>query len=157
MTDEEYMQVALAEAEQAGESGEVPVGAVIVKNGDIIARGRDMRVFTPDATAHAEVAAIRQACKRLGRWNLSDCDLYVTLEPCMMCAGAIVYSRIRRVVFGAYDKRFGCAGSVYNLTADEKFNHRAQVTGGVLEDECLAPIREFFRARRKSSAFPVEE
>ena len=149
MTDEDYMRLALAEALKAGEDDEVPVGALIVKDGEIVSFGRNMRNTAPDATSHAEIVAIRSACKRLGRWNLSDCELYVTLEPCVMCSGAIVYSRIKRVIFGAYDRRFGCAGTVYNLVADEKFNHRALVTGGVLEEECLKPIREFFAEKRK--------
>lgn len=149
MTDEDYMKVALEEALTAGGEDEVPVGAVVVKDGEIIARGRNMRNSLPDSTSHAEIVAIRSACRRLGRWNLADCELYVTLEPCMMCSGAIVYSRIKRVIFGAYDKRFGCAGTVYNLVADPKFNHRALVTGGVLEEECLRPIQKFFADRRK--------
>ena len=141
MSDEDFMREALKEALEAEKDDEVPVGAVVVKDGTVVARGRNMRNTTPDSTAHAEV----------GRWNLSDCELYVTLEPCMMCSGAIVYSRIKRVIFGAYDKRFGCAGTVYNLVADEKFNHRADITGGVLEDECLAPIRNFFASKRNAS------
>lgn len=150
MNDEEFMRMALEEAFEAEKSGEVPVGAVVVKDGAAVARGRNMRVFTPDATAHAEIVAIRNACKRLGRWNLADCELYVTLEPCAMCSGAIVYSRIKRVVFGAYDKRFGCGGSICNLLNDERFNHRAEIAGGVLEEECLKPIRDFFKERRKN-------
>lgn len=151
MSDEDFMREALKEALEAEKDDEVPVGAVIVKDGVIVARGRNMRNTTPDSTAHAEVVALRSACKRLGRWNLSDCELFVTLEPCMMCSGAVVYSRIKRVVFGAYDKRFGCAGTVYNLVADEKFNHRAEIKGGVLESECLAPIRNFFASKRNAS------
>ncbi|MCI9032301.1 MAG: nucleoside deaminase [Clostridia bacterium] len=151
MSDEEFMREALKEAFEAEKADEVPVGAIVVKDGIIVARGRNMRNTTPDSTAHAEVEALRAACRRLGRWNLSDCELFVTLEPCMMCSGAIVYSRIKRVVFGAYDKRFGCAGTVYNLVADEKFNHRAEIKGGVLEQECLEPIRNFFAAKRNAS------
>ena len=148
-SDEYYMKQALREAMKAGRRGEVPVGAVVVKDGEIIARGYNMRVTGPDSTAHAEVVALRRACKKLGLWNLTDCDLFVTLEPCLMCSGAIVYSRIRRVVFGAYDKRFGCGGSIYNFLNDEKFNHRAEVVGGVMEEQCLTPIQEFFRSKRK--------
>lgn len=148
-TDEKFMRLALSEAMKAEAMGEVPVGAVIVKNGIVVASGCNMREKGNDATAHAEIEVIRKAGKRLGRWNLSDCELYVTLEPCVMCSGAIVYSRLKRVVFGASDLRFGCAGSIYNLVSDEKFNHRAQVQGGVLEDECLQPLRKFFKDRRK--------
>lgn len=148
MNDEEFMKEALKEALGAGEDGEVPVGAVVVKDGVIVARGRNRRVTTPDSTAHAEIDALRAACKKLGRWNLADCELYVTLEPCMMCSGAIVYSRIKRVIYGAADKRFGCAGSLCNLVSDERFNHRAEITAGILEEECLTPIQAFFRERR---------
>lgn len=146
--DEKFMAVALDLALEAAREGEVPVGAVIVQNDRIIAADRNRRGELPDATAHAEVLAIRKACKLLGRWNLSDCELYVTLEPCVMCAGAIVYSRISTVYYGAKDLRFGCCGSVMNLAANEKFNHRAQVVGGIMEQECLAPIREFFQKLR---------
>lgn len=144
-----FMKEALKEAAEAAKKREVPIGACVVREGEIIARAHNLRETDNDPTAHAEVLAIRAAAKRLGRWNLSDCELYVTLEPCVMCAGAIIYSRIGRVYFGAYDKRFGCCGSIHNLVCDEKFNHRAAVTGGILEDECLAPIRAFFKALRR--------
>lgn len=129
---------------------EVPVAAVVVLDGKVVGEGVNRRETDSDPTAHAEVVAIRDAAKRLGRWNLSDCELYVTLEPCAMCAGAIVYSRIKRVVFGAYDKRFGACGSKLNVAANAELNHRAEIVGGVLEDECLLPITEFFKARRKT-------
>lgn len=147
--DIKFMEIALELALEAAENDEVPVGAVIVKNGEIVSSARNRRNELPDASAHAEVLAIREACKRLGRWNLSDCELYVTLEPCMMCAGAIVYSRISKVYYGASDIRFGCCGSVMNLACDARFNHRAEVEGGILEEQCLRPIREFFKARRE--------
>ncbi|MDR0426853.1 MAG: tRNA adenosine(34) deaminase TadA [Clostridiales bacterium] len=146
--DKRMIREALKEAKKALEYRDVPVGCVLVRDGAIVARAHNRRERDNRPTAHAEVLCIDAAAKRLGAWNLSGCTLYVTLEPCVMCAGAIVYARIDRVVFGAYDKRFGCAGSVHNLLADPKFNHRALVTGGVLEAECLAPIQEFFKAIR---------
>ncbi len=128
---------------------EVPVAAIVVLGDEVIGVGVNGRNTYNDPTAHAEVVAIREAAKRLGRWNLSDCELFVTLEPCVMCAGAIVYSRIKRVVFGAYDLRFGACGTALNIAQNEKLNHRAEVVGGVLEGECLAPIQQFFKAKRK--------
>lgn len=145
---EKFMRAALKEAMKAGALDEVPIGAVIVCDGKIIARGKNERVYKDDPTAHAEVVAIRKAGKKLGRWNLSDCDLFVTLEPCVMCSGAIIYARIGKVYFGADDLRFGCCGTVMNLAEDKRFNHRAVTEGGILRDECLAPIREFFREKR---------
>ena len=128
---------------------EVPVAAIVVLDGEVIGTGVNGRNTYNDPTAHAEVVAIRAAAKKLGRWNLADCELYVTLEPCVMCAGAIVYSRIKRVVFGAYDIRFGACGTALNIAQNEKLNHRAEIVGGVLEKECLEPIQQFFRAKRK--------
>lgn len=144
----EFMQTAIEQAKKALAFNDVPVGAVVVKDGAVIAAAYNRREADRDSTAHAEVLAIREACRQLGRWNLSDCDLYVTLEPCVMCSGAIVYSRIKNVYFGAYDLRFGCAGTVYNLACDEKFNHRAHVHGGIMEAECKALLTDFFRALR---------
>lgn len=129
---------------------EVPVAAIVVLGDEVIGTGVNGRNTDNDPTAHAEVVAIRDAAKRLGRWNLSDCELYVTLEPCVMCAGAVVYSRIKRVVFGAYDLRFGACGTALNVAQNEKLNHRAEIIGGVLEAECLQPIQQFFKARRQS-------
>lgn len=149
-THEKFMRQAIKEALKAGEAGEVPVGAVIVKDGKVIARGKNERETKKDPTAHAEVVAIRKAGQKLGRWNLSDCDLYVTLEPCAMCGGAIVYSRIAHVYYGADDLRFGCCGTVMNIVTDPRLNHRASVEGGILKEECLAPIKEFFREKRKT-------
>lgn len=129
---------------------EVPVAAIVVLDDEVIGVGVNGRNTYSDPTAHAEVVAIREAAKHLGRWNLSDCELFVTLEPCVMCAGAIVYSRIKRVVFGAYDLRFGACGTALNIAQNEKLNHRAEVVGGVLESECLQPIQQFFKAKRKT-------
>lgn len=129
---------------------EVPVAAIVVCNDEIVGIGVNRREADKDPTAHAEVLAIRAAAKKLGRWNLSDCELFVTLEPCVMCAGAAVYSRISRVVFGAYDIRFGACGTALNIAANDKLNHRAEIVGGIMAEKCVAPIREFFRQKRKS-------
>lgn len=146
MTQEErYMALALALAEEAGEQGDIPVGCVVVRDGTVIGTGRNCREARGDATAHAEVEAIRAACAALGSWRLEGCDLYVTLEPCPMCAGAMVNARIRRVWYGAQNPKAGCCGSVLALF-QERFNHRPQVYGGVLEAECAALLRRFFAA-----------
>lgn len=142
------MDAALREAGKAYAKSEVPVGAVVTQGGKIIARAHNVRMTTADPTAHAEVLALRKAGKKLGHWNLEGCDLYVTKEPCVMCSGAIVLSRIRRVYYGAYDKRFGCCGTVYNLANDKTFNHRAETIGGVKECECAQLLTDFFRERR---------
>ena len=136
----------------AEELDEVPVAALIVKNGEIIASGYNRRGADSDPTAHAEVMALRAAGKALGVWNLSGCDMVVTLEPCAMCAGAIVNARIANVYFGAYDKRFGYCGTLGNIATDERLNHRANVVGGILEEECVEPIKNFFRVRRATKA-----
>ena len=154
---EKFMRAAMREAAKAGEKGEVPVGAVIVRDGVVIARGKNERETKKDPAAHAEVVAIRKAGKKLGRWNLSDCDLFVTLEPCVMCSGAIVHSRIRAVYYGADDLRFGCCGTVMDLVGDARFNHRAEVEKGILAEECLLPIQEFFREKRKIGKRRFEE
>ncbi|PWL91158.1 MAG: tRNA-specific adenosine deaminase [Clostridiales bacterium] len=146
MTQEErYMAMALALAKEAGEQGDIPVGCVVVQDGTVIGTGRNCREARGDATAHAEVEAIRAACAALGSWRLEGCDLYVTLEPCPMCAGAMVNARIRRVWYGAQNPKAGCCGSVLALF-QERFNHRPQVYGGVLEAECAALLRRFFAA-----------
>ena len=145
--DEAFMKMALAELKNCPEC-EVPVAAIVVYEGEVVGVGVNLRETAKDPTAHAEVVAIRDAAKKLGRWNLSDCELFVTLEPCVMCAGAIVYSRIGRVVFGAYDLRFGACGTAMNIAQNDKLNHRAEIVGGVLESECLQPIQAFFKARR---------
>lgn len=148
--DIEYMRAALEVLKNCPES-EVPVAAIVVCGDEIVGRGVNARTTDNDPTGHAEVIAIREASKKLGRWNLSDCELFVTLEPCVMCAGAVVYSRIKRIVFGAYDVRFGACGSALDVARCEKLNHRAEVVGGVLEDSCLAPIREFFKVLRSKN------
>ena len=147
-TDAEFMAEALIEAEQAGKAGEVPVGAVVVCDGQIIARAQNMRERTGSATHHAEMLALEKASTARENWYLTDCDLYVTLEPCVMCAGAAINARIRRIVFGAYDHRFGALGSLYNL-AEGKLNHTPEVTGGVMESECATLMTSFFKERRK--------
>lgn len=146
---EYYMSLALKEAERAFMLDEVPVGAVIVKNDTLISRGHNIRETIKSATGHAEIAAIEEACRVLGGWRLIDCDLYVTLEPCPMCAGAAVNARINRIIFGAYDQRAGACGSVYNIANDERLNHRIEVIPGVLEAECKELLQEFFKKKRK--------
>lgn len=148
-TDEKFMRECIRLAQKAGERGEIPVGCVIVSDGEIVARSGNRKETELDPTAHAEIRAIRAAGKRLGKKNLSGCTLFVTLEPCVMCAGAIVNARIDRVVFGAYDRRFGCCGSVMNLLSEPRFNHRALVEGGVLEEECAQLLTGFFKEIRK--------
>lgn len=145
--DRKFMQEALLLAKEAAECGEVPVGAVIVKNGEIIAKGRNMREQKQNALSHAEIEAINNACKVLGSWRLDDCELYVTLEPCPMCAGAIINSRIRTLIFGAYDAKMGSIDSIVNL-CDYPYNHKVEVYGGICEDECLKVIKDFFETLR---------
>ncbi|WP_068748425.1 tRNA adenosine(34) deaminase TadA [Thermovenabulum gondwanense] len=144
-----FMREALKEAEKAFEEDEVPVGAVIVKDGKVIAKGRNGREKLQDATAHAELIAIREACRELGSWRLTGCSLYVTLEPCAMCSGAAVLSRIDSVIFGAYDPKGGCAGSVLNVLSCRDFNHRPRVLGGILEEECSFLLKEYFKKKRE--------
>ena len=143
MDDEKYMDEALALAAQAAAEGEVPVGCVIVRNGQIVGRGRNRRETAKTALGHAEIEAISDACRNLGGWRLWDCTLYVTLEPCPMCAGAIVNARIPKVVYGAADAKAGSCGSVCDLFAMD-FNHHPQVISGVRQEECAALLREFF-------------
>ena len=147
MEDLTYMREALVLAQEAAAEGEVPVGCVIVRDGQIVGRGRNRRERDKTALAHAECEAIRQACESLGGWRLWDCTLYVTLEPCPMCAGAIINARIPRVVFGASDKKCGACGSVCDLFSME-FNHHPQVTQGVMEEECAALLSDFFKDLR---------
>lgn len=142
------MEEALELARRAGREGDVPVGAVVVRDGKVIGRGLNRREAWGDPTAHAEMLAIREAAATLGGWRLSGCDLYVTLEPCAMCAGAIVLARIDRVVFGAADPKGGAVGSLMNLVQDARLNHQATVVAGVKAEECGALLRDFFRARR---------
>ena len=146
--DERWMREALTLAEEAGAAGDVPVGAVVVRDGVVIARAANRTVRDQDPTGHAELLAIREAAKAVGEWRLSGCTLYVTLEPCAMCAGAIVLARLDRVVFGAFDDKAGMAGSVGDLLRHPRLNHRPQVQAGVLGAETGALLSEFFRSRR---------
>lgn len=147
--DEEFMNQALVLAQQAADEGEVPVGAVVVRDGEVIGQGRNRREFGKNALAHAEIEAIDMACKALGGWRLSGCDLYVTLEPCPMCAGAIINARIDRVIQGAVDPKAGSCGSVVDLFS-LPYNHRPQLVRGVLEQECREMLRSFFRSLRRA-------
>jgi len=146
--DEQMMQQALREAEQALEADEVPVGAVVVHDGRIIGRGHNQRERLQDPTAHAEMIALTAAAAALRSWRLEGCTLYVTLEPCAMCAGAIVLARIERLVFGADDPKAGACGSVYNIVEDKRLNHQPKLTAGLLADACSALLREFFSRQR---------
>ena len=148
MDDAKWMRAALSEARQAYDEGELPVGCVIVKDGQCIAAGHNQRERTGDPTGHAEIAAIRRAARALGDWRLTGCALYVTLEPCPMCAGAISQARVSRLVYGAADPKYGCAGSVYRIPEDPAFNHFCKSDGGVLAEECAALLDEFFAERR---------
>jgi len=146
--DERMMRLALEEAEACLDSGDVPVGAVIARDGDMLAAAGNARERMQDPTAHAEVLALREASDISDSWRLDGCTLYVTLEPCAMCAGAVVLARLERVVFGARDPNAGFAGSLGNLLQDERLNHRVELTGGLLEEECGELLRAFFRDRR---------
>ncbi len=148
-SDKKYMLEAINEAKKAEAINEVPIGAVIVYNGEIIARAHNLRESEQKATAHAELLAIDQACKRLGTWRLEDTELFVTLEPCPMCSGAIILSRIKRVVYGAKDPKGGCAGTLMNLLQDERFNHNSEVIAGVLDKECGELLSAFFKNLRE--------
>jgi len=143
------MREALKEAEKAARAAEVPEGAVVVgPSGEIIARGYNQPITLCDPTAHAEILALREAARVLGNYRLLGCEMFVTLEPCPMCAGALVYARVKRLVFGAYDPKSGACGSVYNIVQDERFNHQLEVSGGLLAEEARALLQNFFRARR---------
>lgn len=147
--DAKYMKAALAQAKKADAIDEAPIGCVIVREGKIIARSYNRRNTDKNTLAHAELAAIRKACRNTGDWRLEDCTIYVTLEPCQMCAGAIVQSRMQRVVIGAMNPKAGCAGSVLNLLQMKEFNHQVEIVRGVLEEECSQMLSEFFRRLRK--------
>lgn len=149
MNNEKWMKEAIKQAKKAAQKDEVPIGCVIVKNDQIIARAYNKREMKQCSTAHAEILAIEKACKKLGSWRLEDCDLYVTLEPCPMCSGAIIQSRIRNVIFGAYDPKGGCMGSNMNINDVRGFNHYPDIEGGILQDECSRLLKEFFKAKRK--------
>lgn len=146
--DEEFMRAALDDAAAAARAGEVPVGAVVVARGTIVGRGANAPISKRDPSAHAEITALRDAGARLGNYRLPDCDLYVTLEPCAMCAGAIMQARIRRVIYGAPDPKTGACGSVVDLFAEPRLNHHTTVTGGTLAGECGALLKAFFAERR---------
>ena len=148
MADEDYMLHALELARQAEKIGEVPVGAVVVKNGEIVGRGFNAPISRHDPSAHAEMLALRDAAQHLGNYRLTGCELFVTLEPCVMCVGAMFHARIARVVYGARDPKTGAAGSVLNLFTSAQLNHHARIEGGVLADECGAVLSNFFAARR---------
>jgi tRNA(adenine34) deaminase len=146
--DERYMRLALLQAERALEHGDVPIGAVVVLDEEAIATAHNERELRQDPTAHAELIALRRAARAVGRWRVLDATLYATLEPCAMCAGAAVLARVSRVVYGAADPKAGACGSVLDVLADPRLNHRPQVVGGLLAPECAAVLREFFVARR---------
>lgn len=148
--DVRFMALALDLAKEARAAGEVPVGAVVVKNGAVVGRGYNRPVSARDPTAHAEVIALRKAAEQIGNYRLADCSLYVTLEPCAMCAGAIMHARIGRVVYGTTDPKSGACGSVVNLFAEDRLNHHATVTGGVLAEEAARLLQDFFAARRQT-------
>ena len=150
MNDETYMREALALAQQAGAGGEVPVGALVVKGDEIIGRGYNRPITKHDPTAHAEIQALRDAAAHLGNYRLPGCTLYVTIEPCIMCAGAIMHARIARVVYGARDAKTGAHGSVVDLFAEPRLNFHAEVVGGVLADECGKLLSDFFAERRRA-------
>jgi tRNA(adenine34) deaminase len=147
-SDDILMRAALAEARSAAEAGEVPIGAVVVVNGEIVARGQNRVLRDGDPTAHAEMVALRAAARAIGNYRLVDCDLYVTLEPCAMCAGAMIHARIRRLVYGAADPKAGAVGSVLAVVNHPKLNHQMVVESGVLAEQCGEILREFFRQRR---------
>lgn len=147
--DEHFMRLALDEARLARAANEVPVGAVVVRAGEVIGAGWNQPISTLDPTAHAEIVALRKAAKRLGNYRLNGCTLYVTVEPCAMCTGAIFHARISRVVYGAPEPKMGVAGSVLNLYAEPRLNHHAEIVGGVLAAECSELVRSFFAARRQ--------
>ena len=151
MSDELFMREALALAKRAAEAGEVPVGAVLVKDGAVVGRGYNQPVSGKDPTAHAEMVALRDAAERIGNYRLGGCELYVTLEPCAMCAGAIINARVSRMVFGAADPKSGACGSVVDLFAENRLNHHATIVGGVMAEEAARILQDFFAARRKVS------
>lgn len=156
-TDEKYMRAAIKQAQKASAIGEVPIGCVIVFEEKIIARGYNRRTIDKNVLSHGEINAIRKACKRIGDWRLEGCTMYVTLEPCPMCAGAIVQARIPRVVIGCMNPKAGCAGSVLNLLQEEGFNHQVQTETGVLGEECSQMMKSFFKELREKKKQKMEE
>ncbi|NLH45163.1 MAG: tRNA adenosine(34) deaminase TadA [Acholeplasmataceae bacterium] len=151
LDDVTYMKMALSEAHKAAEIGEIPIGAVLVLDGEVIAKAHNMRETWQDATAHAETIVIREACKKLNRWRLTGATLYVTIEPCPMCAGAIVMSRISRLVYGSTDSKAGAAESLFNVVNNPALNHMTEVTAGVCSEECTQVMKDFFKKRRKDN------
>ncbi|NHZ97990.1 tRNA adenosine(34) deaminase TadA [Massilia sp. CCM 8734] len=151
MPDPAFMQLALEQAQHAWSLGEVPVGAVVVKDGEVIATGFNQPIGRHDPTAHAEIVALRAAAEKLGNYRLPGCELYVTLEPCVMCSGAMMHARLARVVFGAPDPKTGACGSVLNLFEQEQLNHHTELVGGVMADEASGMLRAFFAERRKAA------
>jgi tRNA(adenine34) deaminase len=149
--DVRFMRIALEEASKAGEEGEVPIGAVLVSEGVVIGTGRNRPIARSDPSAHAEILALREGAKRVGNYRLPDSTLYVTLEPCIMCAGAVLQARVRRLVFGAKDPKGGAVSSLYALLEDGRLNHRVEVTSGILREECRELLRRFFRERRQKN------
>lgn len=147
---EAYMEQALAEAKEALALNEVPIGAVVVREGQVLGRGHNLKETKNDPTAHAEIIALREAGEKAQSWRLEGADLYVTVEPCPMCMGAMLQARVRRVIFGVFDPKFGAAGSVVDLSANSRFNHRIEVIDGILEEECRQLMQDFFQQRRKS-------
>ena len=147
-----FMEAALEEARKAMAMGEVPVGAVIVKDGRILGRGHNLTESTKDPTAHAELIAIREAAAALGGWRLIGCTMFVTVEPCSMCAGALVWSRMEKLYIGTMDPKSGGCGSIFNITGDNRLNHQVDITSGVLAEECAALLKSFFEARRKKQS-----
>ena len=150
--DEKYMRAAIGQARKAGAIGEVPIGCVIVYEDKIIARGYNRRTIDKNVLSHAEIIAIKKACKKMGDWRLEGCTMYVTLEPCPMCAGAIVQARIPKVVIGCMNPKAGCAGSVLDLLHEDGFNHQVEMANGVLEEECSRLMKDFFKALREKKA-----
>ena len=152
MASDAYMRLALEQARHAWDLGEVPVGAVVVKDGQVIATGYNQPIGQHDPTAHAEIVALRKAAEVLGNYRLPGCELYVTLEPCVMCSGAMMHARLARVVYGAADPKTGACGSVLNLFGQEQLNHHTEIVGGVMAEECGAMLKDFFAARRAAVA-----
>lgn len=156
MRDEAFMALALDQARLAWAAGEVPVGAVVVRDGEVIAAGFNQPISSHDPTAHAEIVALRAAADKLGNYRLPGCELYVTLEPCAMCSGAMMHARLARVVYAAHDPKTGVCGSVLDLFQQEQLNHHTEVVGGVLADEASAMLKDFFAARRAAARRPAE-
>jgi len=150
--DIKYMKMAIEEAKKAENLDEVPIGCVIVVGDEVISKGHNLRESMQNAILHAEMVAINEACQKLKTWRLEDAELYVTLEPCPMCAGGIIMSRVKRVVFGTFDPKGGCAGTLMNLLEDQRFNHQCEVISGVLKDECAELLTNFFKKIRKRKA-----